>query len=522
MRIVQEQGIEAQTIGILTKCDEMADTAIRTQLVPRLLGSAKDSVPLPLGWLVTMNAPIENAAEAEPTPPSSLSLPHTHSLEAQARRESSWLEGHVVSAATAEADGIAETVRAHCGCNHLIAVMKDAFYEYMRTQWAPMMIARLSQEESRAHARQTALGLPPAHMQLTQSSAASVREAALEAAMQILGGAQAVASTQNALDQLRVGLPSRARSSSLSWLPQPKKRSSTVQQGFDQMREHAESMANTMQASHRSVNAAIVAALREDASGVKLGRFPQLIAAFSRRMDEHAQQAAADYMALVLSGHLPSVAKVIHQAADEVDRCDGWNETAAVMDERRQLDHVLELLPKAKEHIATLLQVSVTSLEEIAATLVAEGGAHTIDRRGRKWEMPASARETYSGWMSKRGGFLGVSMQRRFFRLLRMGDGRSRLYYFETDREATSPNGYIDLDRVSEIARLKPNDAKSFAFALREKPSIGTVPDKERERVLDPGNQAHWEAWDAKLRDAMQPESATVIQDVGSDSVASN
>lgn len=58
-KLVQELGIEENTLGIFSMCDEFSDAALGQSLVPRLLGTARDGVSMrPHGFIATMNAPV--------------------------------------------------------------------------------------------------------------------------------------------------------------------------------------------------------------------------------------------------------------------------------------------------------------------------------------------------------------------------------------------------------------------------------------------------------------------------------
>ena len=508
MRMVQEHGIEAQTIGILTKCDEVSSAAIRSQVMPRLDGTAKDLVPLPLGWVVTMTAPIQTAEgsfsgaslrSSEGTSMESLdgpcaslgsSIDHLHE---QARREAAWCEKHIVSVARAAGGDDETDLSSQCGCNRLVDKMKHSFNEYMRTKWAPLMIARLTAEEVRIERRQAELGMPPAHLPLVEQTASELRALAVAEAAKLIDGEQMAPSTWSALEQLKS--PSLDRRVSLF---SAARRTLTVQESVDRMMQHADATASAMQATHSALNEALITALRKDESAFKLGRFPQLIDTLARHLDDYAQLPPADYIALVLRGQLPSVTEVLQLAADEVDRCDGWNEAPAVALERRNLDQAKAQLPRCKDHIAQLLDVSVADLEALSEELF----SHHLHERGsdRKVhaavEIPAAARELHCGWMHKRGGVMRMTMQKRFFKMLQMPDERQLLVWFLSDGPRVAPSGHIDLSTVTGINRLKPDDASSFAFAINT-----STPDKDR--VLDPGSRLAWEAWETMLRAAM-------------------
>ena len=51
--------------------------------------------------------------------------------------------------------------------------------------------------------------------------------------------------------------------------------------------------------------------------------------------------------------------------------------------------------------------------------------------------------------------------------------------------------GRIRLATATSIERIKPDDRKNFTFVIK---ATG------RDWILDPGSQAAWEEWNAKLR----------------------
>ena len=97
--------------------------------------------------------------------------------------------------------------------------------------------------------------------------------------------------------------------------------------------------------------------------------------------------------------------------------------------------------------------------------------------------------EVHSGWMKKKGqGVFGAKMQKRYFVLY---DNRE-LHYFEgASMESIQRKGRIRMSEAVALERTKPHDRKDFSFCIRE---------KGRDWILDPGSQATWEQWEAKLR----------------------
>ena len=99
--------------------------------------------------------------------------------------------------------------------------------------------------------------------------------------------------------------------------------------------------------------------------------------------------------------------------------------------------------------------------------------------------------EVHSGWMKKKGqgmSLLGGKMQKRYFVLY---DNRE-LHYFEgSSMDNITRKGRIHLQTATEIVRSKPDDKKDFSFVIRA---------LNRDWILDPGSQAAWQEWEAKLR----------------------
>jgi len=99
--------------------------------------------------------------------------------------------------------------------------------------------------------------------------------------------------------------------------------------------------------------------------------------------------------------------------------------------------------------------------------------------------------EVHSGWMKKKGSggaLFGGKMQKRYFVLY---DNRE-LHYFEgSSMENIQRKGRIRMATATELMRVKPDDKKDFTFVIK---ATG------RDWILDPGSQAAWEEWQAKLR----------------------
>jgi len=99
--------------------------------------------------------------------------------------------------------------------------------------------------------------------------------------------------------------------------------------------------------------------------------------------------------------------------------------------------------------------------------------------------------EVHSGWMKKKGSggaLFGGKMQKRYFVLY---DNRE-LHYFEgSSMENIQRKGRIRMATATELMRVKPDDKKDFTFVIK---ATG------RDWILDPGSQAAWEDWQAKLR----------------------
>ena len=113
---------------------------------------------------------------------------------------------------------------------------------------------------------------------------------------------------------------------------------------------------------------------------------------------------------------------------------------------------------------------------------------------------PFAPLQVHSGWMRKKGHgmVLGSKMQRRHFILY---DNRE-LHYFEARTtegvgggsfalEGLARKGSIRMATATKLARHRPSDSKDFTFVIK-------VPG--RDFVLDPGSEAAYQEWEAKLR----------------------
>ena len=64
--------------------------------------------------------------------------------------------------------------------------MTRAFHKRLREVWAPTSLFKLGAESKRLHAEEAALGMPPAHVELSGTKLEQLRAAAIEAAKLIL------------------------------------------------------------------------------------------------------------------------------------------------------------------------------------------------------------------------------------------------------------------------------------------------------------------------------------------------
>jgi len=141
--------------------------------------------------------------------------------------------------------------------------------------------------------------------------------------------------------------------------------------------------------------------------------------------------------------------------------------------------------------------------EDLAEWIAALGDADVSDGSTKKMDRTDSVSsaasfiasgplvEVHSGWMKKKGSggaIFGGKMQKRYFVLY---DNRE-LHYFEgSSMENIQRKGRIRMATATELQRVKPDDKKDFTFVIK---ATG------RDWILDPGSQAAWEEWQAKLR----------------------
>lgn len=142
MQMVQAQGLEGRTLGVFSRCDELADKALGA--VRRLMADPRDAglggVPLaPHGWFATMNAPPHADGDSAPA-----------RLRRQAQAEADFFRQYMPE----------ELSAGRAGSGALVAGLKGMFLEHVRASWAPETLRLLDRALATARAENARLGLP--------------------------------------------------------------------------------------------------------------------------------------------------------------------------------------------------------------------------------------------------------------------------------------------------------------------------------------------------------------------------
>lgn len=172
LKVVQRLGIEAQSIGVFTKCDAVSEQHLRSEVGPRLLGTATDAVPLPPnGWVACMNAPVHDRTLSNP-----------QILAFQAHEEVTFF-GRLAALAPAKQAGL-------LGCNALVTKMHTLFLRYVERTWAPIAFTMVQDHLDSLQERLLALGEPAAAMMSGGNDLADLQRRAVQAAQDALAGPQ--------------------------------------------------------------------------------------------------------------------------------------------------------------------------------------------------------------------------------------------------------------------------------------------------------------------------------------------
>ena len=329
--LVQKHGVEAQSIGIFTRSDGVADKELKRVVKGRLLGTAKDAVKLePHGWIATMNAPIEDDDGNERT-----DLNPQQRLEMQGQEEVQWLADRLLAKQSEAAE-----LSSRLGCNALIETMRTAFHTYVKQTWAPHALFRLEGEHARLGAANAALGLPTAHTELQGSALEELQEKAIEATERVLN--------QSISDAVSAAYERAAAADSAAATPKaPVKSLAALSEWAARRRAEVSSM--TTQAL-RSAIAGVRDAMAADASPFKLGRFPAFISTVGDALEDAVALNHNDSLALVGSS---SLRQLLQQAAKDTQ---SWKERESCAEARRQLDALAAGIAPAKVRIVELLE----------------------------------------------------------------------------------------------------------------------------------------------------------------------
>ena len=243
-------------------------------------------------------------------------------LERQGQKEVAWLNKRLAG----------KNVDKQLGCNALIDLMTRAFHKRLRAVWAPTSLFKLGAESKRLHAEEAALGMPPAHVELSGTKLEQLRAAAIEAANLVIesqGRDIVAAARQRTASKFSSDSPDIDGAAALvQW-------SSARCVGDEEM------------------NGGLRAALMADESALKLGRFPVLV------------NAIADAIVTVLFRRVDSagtIMEAIRRAAEGLPSA-AWVESCA--EARKRLHAQMATVDPAKAHIARTCSDGKASADEI-------------------------------------------------------------------------------------------------------------------------------------------------------------
>jgi hypothetical protein len=298
LKLVKDHKIESQTIGVFTKCDNAADKVIKKDVKHLVLGKSKDAIGLePYGWLVTMNAPVDDEEGNE--------LPAPERLRQQGEEEVSWLHQRLPAAEMAE----------KLGCNALIDKMRSCFHEYVKRTWAPAAIFRLEGESARLRAADAALGLPAAHTELAPGQLSQLQEAAIGAAERVLSE-QITTSVRAAHKRAAALFKARAAVHS------PPDGLADIGAWAASWRR--EVMEHTTQAL-REAASGVRDALAQDSSSFKLGRFPAFLDSVTEALHQALDRILTGDVYADLDG--PGAVRDLLKHATAATPSSGWIES---------------------------------------------------------------------------------------------------------------------------------------------------------------------------------------------------
>jgi uncharacterized protein YihD (DUF1040 family) len=336
LQLVEELGLQRDTIGVVTMCDNIGKLDMR-KLPDRLRQTSGDAFQLaPHGFIGTMTEPIKDEG-----------LSNVQRLEKMATAERKWFASQPLLSPLLS-DGLLT-------CDALVDKLSSVYARYLRSTWAPQTLIRLNGELRRLQAKSDALGLPEAVEAPTGPALDELRAAACRAAEAVL-------------DEAMGGMADECFDSiikpTVSKLVKPGG-------GTGLAAMHLAMVKSAMESHHRFVSQA-KQAFAADASTFKLQRFPAFTEAIVAKLQTQASHERGTFV-----WREQSTAELVHEAANEVT---DWREACAaervvIRKQMLQVEPVkaktLEVLGIASESVLTTEEVERAVAKKDPAALVA-------------------------------------------------------------------------------------------------------------------------------------------------------